>query len=141
MSTQRSRFLPIANRHWVQRRAGSLLLEVLLAVGIFSVGIVSLAVCLDRTIDTVNMIRRDTRLRQELQTRLDDLRQNRLQVETKDEDPDNYGIQYTHDISLLQIQSDRKTLLNNLYDVKVTAKWREAGVDQQRVSEIYVYQP
>lgn len=122
-------------------RRGSLLLEVLLAMGIFSIGIVGFAVCLQKTMETVNYSRQETRIRQELQTRLQDLRQARFNTEIKNEDPDAFGVQYSHEISLLQIQSDRKTLLNNLYTVKVTAKWKEGSEEQERSAQIYVYQP
>lgn len=127
----------IATRH----QGGSLLFEVMIALAIFACGIVGLAMCLDKTIETVNSIRKETQIRQELQTRLDDLRQGRLAVGAKDEDPDANGVKYSHEITALQIQSDRKTLLNNLYDVKVTAKWLDGTVEQERTSEIYVYQP
>lgn len=120
---------------------GSLLLEVMLAMGIFSIGIVGFALCLHKTMETVNYSRNEIRIRQELQTRLQDLRQGRFTVETKNEQPDAFGVQYTHEISLLQIESDRKTLLNNLYDVKVTARWKEGNEEQERSTEVYVYQP
>lgn len=122
-------------------RRGSMLLEVMLAMGIFAIGVVGFAICLQKTMETVNYSRAETRIRQELQTRMEDLRQKRFVVETKSDDPDALGVQYTHEITLLQIESDRKTLLNNLYDVKVTAHWKEGGQDQERSTEVYVYQP
>ncbi len=118
-----------------------MLLEVLLALGIFSVGIMSLAICLDRTIEIVNANRRHAAIRQELQTRLDDLRQSSLSVGVQKENDDALGVKYVHEVSLLQIENDEKTLLNNLYDVKVTASWRENNQEQTDTAEIYVYQP
>lgn len=127
--------------HSHSSRRGSLLLEVMLAMGIFAMGIVGFALCLQKTMETVNYSRNEARIRQELQTRLQDLRQGRFAVETKAEQPDAFGVQYTHEITLLQIESDRKTLLNNLYDVKITARWKEGGEEQERSTEVYVYQP
>lgn len=122
-------------------RSGFTLIEVMLALGIFAVGVVGFAVCLQKTTETAIYCRNENRIRQELQTRFDDLRQKRFIVETKTDDTDAFGVQYSHDITLLQIESDRKTLLNNLYDVKVIARWKEGGQDQERTVEVYVYQP
>lgn len=122
-------------------RRGSLLLEVMLAMGIFAMGIVGFALCLQKTMETVNYSRNEARIRQELQTRLQDLRQGRFAAEVKQEADDAYGVKYTHDISTLAITSDRLTLLNNLYNVRVTARWKEGGEEQERSTEVYVYQP
>ena len=122
-------------------RGGHMLLEVMLAAGIFSMAGIALVVALNDMAHTFSRARRVTAVRIQLESRLADARVHPL-VPLKDKsDPDSTGVVYEREIAPLEITNDDKILLTNLYRITLKARWLEGAVEQEEEAEIYVYQP
>ena len=122
-------------------RRGVMLLEVMLAVGIFALAGVALVTALNRLAETYTEARRIGHIRLELASRLDEARVLPISVSRKKTEPDAQGVTYEKEEAILPIQNDDKTPVPGLWRITVTARWLTGVTDQQEQAEIYVYQP
>ena len=123
------------------RRCGYILMEVMLATGIFAMAGVSLAVVLHTAISAGQRVRRENHIVWELESRLNQARLNRLAPATQTSTPDADGVVYEMEVSLLNLKDQNNASMQGLYDIKVTARWKDENRDADMVAETYVYQP
>lgn len=124
-----------------RRLHGFILLEVILAAGIFAMAGIGFAVALNDMAKVFNRSRIEAEVRLELETRLNRLRLTPLSVNKLADKPDLRGVIYETEVSALEITNDEKFILTNLYKVTITAKWKEGAEEQLEKAELYVYQP
>jgi Tfp pilus assembly protein PilV len=122
-------------------RGGFVLLEVMLATALFCVAVVGLARVIDQGVDLVTQMRWEARIRTSLESRLAELRAMRLEPMHEVEDADTDGVTYESEVVELELENQDGRLLSNLYLASVRARWEEAHGEQERLAEIYVYQP
>jgi type II secretory pathway pseudopilin PulG len=127
----------------IQMRAarGFVLLEVILAAGIFALAGTSLAVALSNLAKTWHQARQVEAVRVGLESRLAELRVTRLREGNETSDPDARGVVYETTVTRLEISNDEKIVLTGLYEISVSARWREGGEEQREKASVYVYQP
>jgi len=119
---------------------GMLLLEVMLAVLIFSLAAVSLAVALNESLDAFADIRRESDVRLQLQSAMAEATGQKLQVGKAKLKLGNGSVNYSQEVSLLNWQNEKKEPINNLYQIVVRADWQEGERKMQREAMQYVYQ-
>jgi prepilin-type N-terminal cleavage/methylation domain-containing protein len=117
------------------------LLEVMLAVTIFALVVVSLAQALKSTVESSTLIEREHITRQLLQNALNQARVESLTpgtfpIEIKDP---NYTLE--KNIRPLELQNKDNQPLQGLYQITVRAFWKEGQDTQQSEASIIVYQP
>ncbi|NJK93390.1 MAG: hypothetical protein HC904_17195 [Blastochloris sp.] len=118
-----------------------ILLEVILAAGIFAVAGISLASALNTMANVYLKARTEAEVRLEMETRLAQARILPLTPMKERSEPDARGVVYEKEVSLLEITNDDKVVLTNLYRLSLRAFWKEGREDQEELAEIYVYQP
>ncbi|MDD5261481.1 MAG: hypothetical protein PHD76_06485 [Methylacidiphilales bacterium] len=123
------------------RKRAYILLEVMLAAGIFAMAGVGLVVALNDMAHSFTRARKVTAVRIELESRLSGIRIRPLAPGKSKDDPDPNGVVYEQEIAPLELSNDDKIALANLYRVTLKAHWKEGTVDQEEEAEIYVYQP
>jgi type II secretory pathway pseudopilin PulG len=123
------------------RLASYILLEVMLATGIFALAGVSLAVTMGETISAGSRLQRETHVIWNLESRLNEVRLKTLVVGKEKMEPDAAGVTYEEETTLLELKNEKNISLNGLYNVKVTARWKEQNRPTDMVAQIYVYQP
>ncbi len=121
-------------------QAGQSLLEVMLAVGIFSIAAVGLTRSIQSMLDAASILRREAQIRVRLESFLDEARVSRLQVGTTQLPSDLPGVQWSKTIELMPPDSAFKEQISGLHKLILTAKWEAGGRQEKREAEIYVLQ-
>jgi hypothetical protein len=123
------------------RGKGYILLEVILAVGIFTLAGMSLVLALNNVADVFVQARTTSEIRSNLETRLSQMRIAPVAPGREKSEPDSQGVVYEQEVALLELVNDDKVILSNLYRMTVTAYWREGKDEMSEKAEVYVYQP
>jgi type II secretory pathway component PulJ len=129
------------NRLVTTRGHGFVLLEVILATGIFALAGIGLAVALNNLAQTYHQSRQVEAVRIELESRLTEARVGRVREGSEQSEADARGVVYEKIITQLQISNDEQIVLTGLYEISITARWQEGGASQQEKASVYVYQP
>lgn len=122
------------------QRAGYILLEVMLATAIFAMAGVSLALVLRDAITAGVRVQQETRVAWALESRLNEARIKRLEAGTVTSKPDAAGVVYETEIRPLNMKNVNAQQLGGMYDVKVTARWKDENQERDSVAQVYVYQ-
>jgi type II secretory pathway component PulJ len=120
---------------------GFVLMEVILAAGIFALAGIALAMALNDLSKVYHQSRKVEAIRVELESRLAEARVMRVFETREKSDEDVSGVVYEKEVKQLQISNDDKIVLTGLYEISITAKWKEDIGPQEEKAEIYVYQP
>lgn len=128
-------------------KRGFLLLEMVLALAVFGIAATGFAVALHRMADTAGLAQRELRITRVLDSALDET----LSLPTLEEGVTHSkvgetGIELDTTVKLLDdLQNEDGLALQNMYLIKVDAKWHDGGVTQQRSVETWrnssMYQP
>jgi prepilin-type N-terminal cleavage/methylation domain-containing protein len=124
------------------RRDGFTLLEVVLAVGIFSIAVVTFAATIDAGLDANRAQSREIAIRLALETLAVRARAERLQPgrASYPEDP-QWKVKYEREIKPLRFVGDDGKSLNHLYEVHLIASYVEGGRPLKLDATFYIYQP
>ncbi len=109
-----------------QRSQGFSLLEVILALGLFSIAAVSLAAAINTISLGVAESVTDAEIREKLRSTL--IEASRLPIQEPDSfttDPDDTGLAFRIDIEQVFLENRDGVRLDNLYEVRVVALQRE----------------
>ena len=123
------------------RRSAYILMEVMLATAIFAIAGVSLAILLNELISAGTRAQRESRIVWDLQTHLNTARLNQLALGKKTDKPDADGVIFEQEISRLNMKNEHNQLLGGLYNIKITARWKEENQDRDMDAQTYVYRP
>lgn len=123
------------------RRDGYILLEVMLATGIFALAGVALAVALSQTISAGARLQRQTQVIWSLESRLNEVRLKPLVLGKEATKPDANGIVYEKEISLMELKNMKTQPLNGMFNIKITARWKDGDRLMDMTAQTYVYQP
>lgn len=128
-------------------KRGFLLLEMVLALAVFGIAATGFAVALHRMADTAGLAQRELRITRVLDSALDET----LSLPTLEEGVvhskvGETGIELDTTVKLLDdLLNEDGLALQNMYLIKVDAKWYDSGVTQQRSVETWrngsMYQP
>lgn len=120
---------------------GVFLLEVILAISIFSIAIMGLAIALDRAIDTVILEDRQLALRQEMISRLAEVRKDVLKVGKTRLSDDSSGVLFWKVVKPVNITTEGKKPLRDLYQLSIVAQYSEKDEEKEEELTVYLYEP
>lgn len=123
---------------------GFLLLEVLLALGVFAMAATGFAIALHRTADLAGAAQRELRINRLLESALArEMSQPVLEEGSKSEaveEMENEGMEIETTIELMpEIENEDGQLLQEMYRIEVAARWFEGGVAQEQMAETWRY--
>jgi len=122
-----------------RRQGGYLLLELILALTLFSVAVVGLARSLQMSLQTASIINREHDVRLALRCFLEEIRRKPLNEMTQSYYDERLGLTYQSSIEPLELRDKNGAVLNNLYQLRVSTSF-EAGAEAREESlEVYVY--
>lgn len=120
---------------------GFILLEVVIAIGVFMVAVTGIVVALNTIIDTSMVVRKENAILVKMETRLAEARFLPLQEGTfPDEEPDIDGVLFTRIVTPLELVNKDEVTLNNLFKVQMVATWMDGQRKETQTAEIYVLQ-
>ena len=125
-----------------KRERGYLLLEVIIALTVFSLVAVGLAQALNSSIDSANFLRREAEIRRGLAGMLEQARampkRDQMVVSKKDE---VLGVDYRTELEALEFMNRERERVNGLYVLRAFAKYQVDGKEVEDGTEVYVYRP
>ena len=127
-----------------RNRSGFLLLETMIGIMVFAIGVLALARCVERCLDVENAKVTDERARIALENRMAEIEAGSVFFETGKEEKLAgmfQGITLGQTRTPLRLRDDNKKELTGLFRIQLEAVWTEAGTDQSKVLTFYVYQP
>ncbi len=126
------------------KRGGFTLLEVLVALGMFTLAVGGLALALDRAFGASNMMRRDADIRQQLESLVDQAMVMPIEElqQGQESGPDALGVEYFMGAELTEdFRNMDDEELDGLWRVTVRARWLEQGEKQEWKETFIRYQP
>lgn len=128
----------------IQRGNGFLLLEVLLALGVFSMAVTGFAVALHRTADLAMQAQRGVKITRLLESGLSEamsypvLEEGTTSVAVDEMAEEGLEIETTVEL-LEEMENEDGQLLQEMYRIEVVARWFENGVAQEESAETWRY--
>jgi type II secretory pathway pseudopilin PulG len=124
-----------------QRHGGFLLLEVVLALGIFTSAAIGFALALQKAADASNLIEREMQITRVLQSSLyEALATPQLEEGKNTQSLKEREMEIDTEIEKLEkIENQDGKLLQDMWLIKVTANWLENGKNKQRSVETWRY--
>ncbi len=126
-----------------RRAAGFLLLETMIGVMVFALGVLVLARCVERCLDVVSAKVGDERAGVALENRMAEIEAGAVFFETGKEEQLKgmfEGITLYQTRMPLRLLDENKKELAGLYQIQLEAEWVEAASKQSKVLKFYVYQ-
>jgi hypothetical protein len=127
--------------HIHRRLGGFLLLEMVLALGVFGIAATGFVVALHRMSGTASLAQSELRITRILDSALDEtLSLPVLEEGTTNTSVGETGIELDTTISLLEeLENEDGQLLQEMYRIEIIAKWFENGQWQERMVETWRY--
>jgi type II secretory pathway pseudopilin PulG len=119
------------------------LLEVLIALAMFVLAVGGLSVAMDRIFSANIMLRRDTEVRQQIESIIDEAMT--LPIETleqgRETEPDAMGAKYFTRAEVAEMANAKDEPLERLWWITVRAEWMEGREKQEWEEKFLRYQP
>jgi hypothetical protein len=122
-------------------RRAFILVEVMMAIMVFSMVAVGLARALGMAADSVHRSSRERQVRLGLESRLAEAQVLPVVMGVQAENPDPSGIVYETEWESIQPVNEEQTVLPGLYQLTVRAKWIDRTVPDSETATVAVYRP
>jgi type II secretory pathway pseudopilin PulG len=125
-------------------RKGFLLLEVLLALGVFGIAATGFAVALHKTADLAATAQRKLKMTRLLESALAEamsypvLEEGTTSVAVEEMSEENLEIETTVEL-LPEMENEDGQLLQEMYRIEVAARWFENGIEREQIAETWRY--
>lgn len=126
---------------FVLRPNGYILLELIIALSMFAIGVLGLARALNTSLDVANILNKDQRVRIGMRSFLEEMRRKPLSEMAGSITDVPSGVTYTSTIERVAITTTRGETLNDLYDLKVIATYTAGNEQREESVDVYVYKP
>lgn len=131
------------NSHLPRRRAGFLLLETMIGVAIFALGLLGLARCVGNCMDAETAKNWDERARVALENRMAEIEAGAVGIKTDKQETLSgmfKGITLRQTRAPLALKCDPGKEAAGLYKVQLEAAWNESACPQSKSVMFYVFQ-
>lgn len=123
-----------------QRLGGYLLLETMMGVAIFALGMLALARAVECCVDTEGARAWDARARVALANRMAEIEAGAVALGAKTDELDGSfsGITLAQQCGPLRLEDEQKRALTGLEEVRLEARWKSHGTRQSKELVFYV---
>lgn len=121
--------------------SGYILLELIIALSIFAIGVLGLARALNGSVEVANILNKDQRVRLGLRSFLEEVRRKPLSEMTLSTTDVASGVTYTSSIERVALTTTSGSTLNDLYNLKVVAAYSAGNEQREETVDVYVYKP
>lgn len=116
-------------------------MELIIALTMFSIGVLGLARALNTSIEVANILNMDQRVRIGMRSFLEEVRRKPLAEMSTSYADVNTGITYTSTTERVAITTTRGETLSDLYNLKIVASYLAGGEQREESVDVYVYKP
>lgn len=118
---------------------GYILLELVIALSMFAVGVLGLAQTLNTSMEVANILNKDQRVRIGLRSFLEEVRRKPLNEMSANYVDVATGVTYTSSIEPVALTTTRGEVLSDLYNLKIVATFVAGSEQQEESVNVYVY--
>jgi type II secretory pathway pseudopilin PulG len=124
-----------------RRPQAYILFELIIALTIFSIGVLGLAQSLNASMEVANILNKEQRLRIGLRSFVEEIRRKPLnEMVTTLADP-ALGVTYTSTVEPVSLTMTRGGTLSDMYNLKVIASYSVGNELREESVDVYVYKP
>lgn len=127
-------------RKFVLRR-GYILLELIIALSIFAIGVLGLARTLNSSMEVANILNRDQRVRIGMRSFLEEIRRKPLNEMNASITDAATGVTYTSTTEPVSLIMTNGNTMTDLYDLKIVASYTAGNEQREESVDVYVYKP
>jgi Tfp pilus assembly protein PilV len=122
-------------------RPGYILLELIIALSIFAIGVLGLARSLNSSMEVASILNKDQRVRIGMRSFLEEIRRkplNEMQASITDVAT---GVTYTSTAEPVSLTMTNGNTMSDLYDLKIVATYAVGNEQREESVDVYVYKP
>jgi Tfp pilus assembly protein PilV len=120
---------------------GYILLELIIALSIFSIGVLGLARTLNSSMEVANILNKDQRVRIGMRSFLEEVRRkplNEMRVSITDAAS---GVTYSSTAEPVSLTMTNGNKMRDLYNLKIVATYSAGNEQREESVDVYVYKP
>ncbi len=122
-------------------KRGYILLELVIALSMFAIGVLGLARALNTSMEVANILNKDQRVRIGMRSFLEEVRRKPLaEMSTTFTDAAS-GVTYTSTAERIVLNTTRSGTLSDMYNLKITAAYSVGDEQREETVSVYVYKP
>lgn len=120
---------------------GYILLELIIALSMFAIGVLGLANALGTSVEVANILNKDQRIRIGMRSFLEEVRRKPLNEMSATIADTVTGVTYTSSIERVALTTTRGETLSDLYNLKIIATYSVGNEQREESVDVYVYKP
>lgn len=120
-------------------RSGYILLELVIALSMFAIGVLGLAGALNTSMEVANILNKDQRVRIGMRSFLEEVRRKPLSEMSTTYTDVATAVTYTSSIERLALTTTRGEVLQDLYNLKIVASYAAGNEQREESVDVYVY--
>ena len=120
---------------------GYILLELVIALSIFAIGVLGLAKSLNASVEVANILNKDQRVRIGMRSFLEEVRRKPLNEMSASITDEATAVTYTSSIERVALTTTRGNTLEDLYNLKIVASYTVGNEQREESVDVYVYKP
>ena len=120
---------------------GYILLELIIALSIFSIGVLGLARTLNSSMEVANILNKDQRVRIGMRSFLEEIRRkphNEMRASITDAAS---GVTYSSTAEPVSLTMTNGNTMRDLYNLKIMATYSAGNEQREESLDVYVYKP
>lgn len=118
-----------------------ILFELIIALTIFSIGVLGLAQSLNASMEVANILNKEQRLRIGLRSFVEEIRRKPLNEMVTTLADTALGVTYTSTVEPVSLTMTRGGTLSDMYNLKVIASYTVGNELREESVDVYVYKP
>lgn len=120
---------------------GYILFELIIALTIFSIGVLGLAQTLNASMEVANILNLEQNIRQHLRTAVEILRRKPLTEMVWTEVDTATGVTYNSTVEPVSLTMTRGGTLSDMYNLRLIATYTFGNEAREESVDVYVYKP
>lgn len=123
------------------KTGGYILLELIIALSIFAIGVLGLARTLNSSMEVANILNKDQRVRIGMRSFLEEIRRKPLNEMRASITDAATGVTYTSTAEPVSLIMTNGNTMTDLYDLKIVASYAAGNEQREESVDVYVYKP
>jgi len=120
---------------------GYILLELIIALSIFSIGVLGLARTLNSSLEVANILNKDQRVRIGMRSFLEEIRRKPLNEMRASITDAASGVTYSSTAEPVSLTMTNGNTMRDLYNLKIVATYSTGSEQREESVDVYVYKP
>lgn len=123
------------------RTQGYILFELIIALSIFSIGVLGLARTLNASMEVAQILNKEQRLRIAMRSMVEELRRKPLNEMATSITDAALEATYTSTVEPVSLKMTRGNIMSDLYNLRIVASYTVGTEQREESVDVYVYKP